>query len=95
MDKKSPPGDTTSKKSFRPATGSEIEVDSAPTIEAKTKGFFVRTLVMAALAAITITGTYGLFYQKYGPLQSTWVVVGPIVGAMVNHYFGGHRRDSG
>jgi len=83
------------KKRFEPAPGTELEVDSVPTIEAKTKGFFVRTLVLAALAAISVTGAYGLFYQKYGPLQSTWVVVGPIVGAMVNHYFGGNRRDSG
>jgi hypothetical protein len=85
----------TSKKRFQPAPGRDLEVDSVPTIEAKTKGFFVRTLVLASLAAIAVTGFYGLFYQKYGPLQSTWIVVGPIVGAMVNHYFGGHRRDSG
>ncbi len=83
------------KKRFQPAHGTEFEIDSVPTIEAKTKGFIVRAVISAALVALVVTGIYGLFYQKYGPLVSTWAVVGPIVGAMITHYFGGHRKDSG
>jgi hypothetical protein len=83
------------KKRFQPAPGRDFEVDSAPSIEARTKGFFVRTVVLASLGALAVTGAYGLSYHTYGPVQSTWVVVGPIMGAMVNHYFGNHRKDSG
>jgi hypothetical protein len=83
------------KKPYQPAPGKNFEIDPVPAIEAKTKGFFVRVLVTTALVAVATTGIFGLIYNKFGPLQSTWVVVGPIVGAMVNHYFGSPRKDSG
>jgi len=83
------------RKPFQPAPGRDFEVELGQTIEAKTKGFFVRVLVFAALSAVTTTGIYGLADNKFGPLQGIWVVVGPIVGAMVNHYFGSPRKDSG
>lgn len=81
------------KKPFQPAPGKDFDVEQVQAIEARTKGFFVRVLVLTALTAVATTGIYGLIYNRFAPLQSTWVVVGPIVGAMVNHYFGGHRKD--
>jgi hypothetical protein len=95
MGKQPKNGLSTTHKRFQPAPGTEFEIDSVPTIEAKTKGFIVRAVISAALVALVVTGIYGLFNQKYGPLVSTWAVVGPIVGAMITHYFGGHRKDSG
>jgi len=83
------------KKPFQPAPGRDFEIESVPAIEARTKGFFVSVLVTTSLIAVATTGIFGLIYNKFGPLQSTWVVVGPIVGAMVNHYFGSPRKDSG
>jgi hypothetical protein len=95
MEPHSPTGHEASKKRFQPAPGREFDIDPAPSIEANTKGFFVRTLVLAALCALSVTGLYGLAHQNYEPLQSTWNALGPIVGAIVLHYFGGHRKDSG
>jgi nitrate reductase NapE component len=95
MGKESKSNEKAIKKRFQPAPGRDFEIDSAPSIEARTKGFFVRTVVLASLCALAVTGAYGLLYHTYGPVQSTWVVVGPIMGAMINHYFGGHRKDSG
>jgi hypothetical protein len=82
-------------KQFQPAPGRDFEIESVPVLEARTKGFFVRAVVVTALGALIVTGLYGLATQKFSPLQSVWVVVGPIIGAMVNHYFGGHRKDTG
>jgi len=80
-------------KPFQPAPGRDIQIETVPAIEARTKGFFVRAVVPAALSALAVTGGYGILHKEYAPLQGVWVVVGPIVGAMVNHYFGGHGRD--
>jgi hypothetical protein len=81
-------------KPFQPAPGRDF-VEEAKTIEAKTKGFLLRILSISAPLALSVSGLYGLWYHNYGPLESLWVVIGPILGAMVNHYFGGHRKDSG
>jgi hypothetical protein len=80
-------------KRFQPATGHDFDLAPAPSIEATTKDFFVRTLVVAALFALALTGFFGLKTSEYGPIQTVWVVVGPIMGAMVNHYFGGRGKD--
>jgi len=82
-------------KPFQPAPGKEFELDPVPSIEARTKGFFVRISVLAGLSALAITGCFGLYFGNFGPIQSVWVVVGPIVGAMINHYFGSPRKDAG
>ncbi len=84
-----------SKGRFRPAPGKDFDLDPVPSIEAQTKGFLVRSIVLSAMFALLATGVYGLYYQKFSPVAGTWAVVGPIVGAMVNHYFSGHRKDSG
>jgi len=51
-------------KPFQPAPGKDFEIESVPTIEARTKGFFLRAVVLAALAALSITGIYGLYYHQ-------------------------------
>jgi hypothetical protein len=93
MDTNPGPGRRSTRKPFQPAPGRDIQIESVPTIEAKTKGFFLRALVSAALVSLSVTGVYGLVYRQFGPLQSVWIVVGPVMGAMINHYVGTHRRD--
>ena len=50
-------------------------------------------LILSALA-VSITGGYGLFTGNYAVVGAVWAIAGPLVGAVVGHYFG-PRKDSG
>jgi|HubBroStandDraft_1064217.scaffolds.fasta_scaffold102575_2 hypothetical protein len=84
-----------SKKPYQPAVGTEIEIDEVPTIEAKTRGFLARFIAISVGIAVAVTGAYGLVTGQYAAIEVVWAIAGPLVGAVVAHYFGVHRRDSG
>lgn len=79
-------------KPFQPAIGRAFEVEE---IEAKTSGFLVRSVALATVTAVGVSGLYGLATYNYMPVAVVWSVAGPIVGAMVTHYFGPQRNDTG
>lgn len=79
-------------KPFQPAIGSAFDVQE---IEAKTRGFLVRSVALATATAVGVSGSYGLVTHNYMPVAVVWSVAGPIVGAMVTHYFGPQRNDTG
>ena len=80
-------------KPYQPAIGEKFDVQEA---DAKTRGFLARSIALATIAAVAITGSYGLYTGKFGPVNAVWIVAGPIIGAVVNHYFGRHeRKDTG
>ena len=82
-------------KPYQPAIGIEFEVDEAATIEAKTRGFLARYIAMSVGAAVVVTGGYGLLTGSYVAVEVVWAVAGPIIGAIVSHYFGPPRKDTG
>ncbi len=82
------------KKPFRPAVGADFPVGETPAIEARTRGFLARYLTLAIGIAVLVTGVIGLRTGDYRALAAVWIVTGPIVGAVVNHYFGSSRKDS-
>jgi len=82
-------------KPLQPAVGTEIEIDDVPAIEAKTRGFLARFIAISVAIAIAVTGSYGLMTGQFGAVEVVWAIAGPLVGAIVAHYFGVHRRDSG
>jgi len=82
-------------KPFQPAVGTEIEIDEVPTIEAKTRGFLARFIAISVAIAIAVTGSYGLVTGQFAAIEVVWAIAGPLVGAVVAHYFGAHRRNSG
>lgn len=54
-----------------------------------------RSIVLTTIAAVAAAGGYGLYTGKFGPVNAVWIVAGPIIGAVVSHYFGRHeRKDS-
>jgi hypothetical protein len=82
-------------KPFQPAIGGDFPVSEVPTIEAKTRGFLTRSLIIVTGLAIVTTGSYGLWTGEYTAIIAVWAVAGPIVGAIVSHYFGVPRKDTG
>jgi len=49
------PSRSTSKKPYQPAVGTEIEIDEAPTIAAKTRGFLARLIAISVAVGTRIT----------------------------------------
>jgi hypothetical protein len=47
------------------------------------------------MAAIVVTGGYGLATGNHTPLITVWAIAGPFIGAMVAFYFGPQRSDTG
>jgi hypothetical protein len=88
-----PPRSGQRKKPFQPAIGTDFgRVDE---VEAKTRGFLARQIALAAVAGIAITGGYGLISGNYMAVITVWAIAGPIIGAIVSHYFGPGRSDTG
>ena len=79
-------------KPFQPAIGKEFEVEE---IEAKTRGFIARVIVSLMAAALIVTWVYWLLKGSYAPLSLVWGIGGPLIGAIVGHYFGPKRTDTG
>jgi hypothetical protein len=80
------------RKRYQPAIGAAFDIDQVPTIEAKTRGFLARLIALSAAAAIAVAATNGLMNGRYAALEVVWAVVGPLVGALMTHYFGTYRR---
>ena len=80
-------------KLFQPAIGRDFEIADAAVIEARTRGVLASGLSAFVAAAVTVTGAYGLATGRFAPLQITWAVAGPLVGAIASYYCGRDRRD--
>jgi hypothetical protein len=90
--RKSPYRSNGSRKPFQPAVGSDFgRVDE---VEAQTRGFLARTIAMAAIVGVTASGAYGFLTGNTTPVVTVWAIVGPIIGAVVSHYFGPHRSET-
>jgi hypothetical protein len=86
---------TSARKPYQPFPGRDIEVHEVHLAQEKNRGFLVRLIAVATLLAVGITGIYGLVTGAYFAVVAVWSVAGPLMGAMVAHYFGSHRKDSG
>lgn len=84
----------TDRKPFQPAIGRNFDIETAPTVEARTRGVLARGITLFAGAVIILTGAYGLVTAEFMPLMATWAVAGPIVGAIIAYYFGPQRTDT-
>jgi hypothetical protein len=76
-------------KPFQPAIGREFGVQE---VEAKTRGYLARLLASSAVIGVLVTGGYGLITGNYTAVIAAWSVAGPIIGALVTHYFGPQRN---
>jgi hypothetical protein len=81
------------KKPFQPAPGTDY--GAVEDLEAKTRGFLARLFAVTAVVVVAVTGGYGLVTGNYIAVLEVWAIAGPIIGAMVNHYFGPPRNDTG
>jgi hypothetical protein len=85
------PSDTgKAKKPYQPAIGRDFDVEE---LEANTRGFIVRITVPAAVIGLAISGIYSLVTRNSMVVLGVWSAVGPIIGAILGHYFG-PRRDT-
>lgn len=84
----------TNRKPYQPAIGREFDLETSPTVEARTRGVLARGIVLFAGLVIASTGLYGLITGDFTPLIASWAVAGPIVGAIVTYYFGPQRTDT-
>jgi hypothetical protein len=80
-------------KPFQPAIGTDI--GGVEDVEAKTRDFLARSIVLASGSMVAVTGGYGLITGIYTPLIAVWAVAGPLIGAVVTYYFGPQRNDTG
>jgi len=85
---------SSAKGRFTPAVGAEFDVEEAPVIDAKTRGFVARAIVLAVGAALIVAGSYGLVTRNFMPVEVVWAIGGPLIGAVVAYYFG-PRKDTG
>ncbi len=78
---------------FQPRIGREFDLDDVHVLEARTRGFLSRAITVGAGGAVAVTGTYGLATGNYIAVEIVWAVAGPMLGAMVTHYFGFSGKD--
>jgi hypothetical protein len=64
-------------------------------VEAQTRDFLAKAIVVAAGVALATTGVYGLFTGNFNIVIAVWAVAGPLVGGVVTYYFGPQRNDTG
>jgi hypothetical protein len=81
------------KKPYQPAIGTDF--GTIREVEAKTRGFLARVIASTAAMGIVATGAYGLVTSNYTAVITVWAIAGPIIGALVSHYFGPQRNDKG
>ncbi len=80
-------------KPYQPAIGTDF--GRVEEVEAQTRGFLARFIALAAATSIAVTGIYGLVTGRYMAVITVWAIAGPIIGAVVSHYFGPQRNDTG
>jgi uncharacterized membrane protein YoaK (UPF0700 family) len=80
-------------KPFQVSVGSDF--GTIEDVDAKTRGFIARAVVLAAIVGVVAAGLYGLFTGNFMAVASVWAVAGPLIGAVVAYYFGPQRNDTG
>jgi hypothetical protein len=80
------------RKPFQPAIGRDF--GRVEEVEARTRGFLARTVALAAVSGVAVTGGYGLMVGNFMAVITVWAIAGPIIGAVVAHYFGPRRSDT-
>src|ERR1700733_2747938 len=91
-DKKSPRSGQR-KKPYQPAIGTDFGI--VEEVEAKTRSFLARVFTVSTATVVAVTGGYGLITGNYLAVITVWAIAGPIIGAVVSHYFGPQRNDTG
>jgi hypothetical protein len=71
----------------------DFELHEVHRIDAQTRGFLSRAIAVAAGGAVATTGVYGLATGNYLAIEVVWAVAGPMLGALVTHYFGPAGKD--
>jgi len=79
---------------FRPRIGRDFDLEEVHVIDARTRGFLSRAVAIGSFTGIGITGGYGLATGNYVAVEVIWAVAGPMLGAMVTHYFGSAGKDT-
>nr|WP_294504358.1 hypothetical protein [uncultured Rhodopila sp.] len=88
------PWSRTSDRRFQPRIGRDFELEDAYVIDATARGFLSRTIAIGVGGAVAVTGVYGLATGSYLAVEVVWAVAGPMLGALVTHYFGSTGKDS-
>jgi hypothetical protein len=78
---------------FQPRIGRDFELEDAYVIDAKARGFLSRAIAIGAGGAVAVTGAYGLATGSYLAVEVVWAVAGPMLGALVTHYFGSTGKE--
>ena len=81
------------KKPFQPAIGTDF--GTVEEVEAKTRGFVARVIASTTVLAVAIIGGYGLMTGNHTAAITVWAMAGPIAGAVISHYFGPQRNNTG
>jgi hypothetical protein len=81
------------KKPYQPAIG--FDFGKVEEVEAKSRGYLIRAIVLLSATAIIATGGYALTTGNHTPLITVWAIAGPFIGALVAYYFGLQRNDTG
>lgn len=79
-------------KPFQPAPGRDF--GQVEEVEAKTRGFLARVVVLGSMVGLAVSGCYSLVTGQYVVVLGVWGVVGPFLSAILTHYFG-PVRDTG
>lgn len=94
---------------FKVRIGSSFEIDDlsiedtdgvAPVAQAaevvaaaSTRAFVVRAVVYAVLVALLGAAAIGVYTADFGHLSAVWMATGPLIGAIVGHYFRANEED--
>ena len=87
------PWPRTADRRFEPRIGRDFELEDAYVIDAKARGFLSRAIAIGAGGAVAVTGAYGLATGSYLAVEVVWAVAGPMLGALVTHYFGSTGKE--
>ena len=79
---------------FHPRVGEAFDLEEVYVIDARARGFLSRAIAVGSGGAVAISGCYGLATGSYIAVQVVWAVAGPLLGAMVTHYFGSTGRNT-
>lgn len=83
----------TAPRSYQPAIGTDF--GKVVEVEAVTRGFLARIIATTAATGIVFAGGYSFLTGRYTAVITVWAVAGPIIGALMSHYFGPQRSDIG
>lgn len=80
-------------KPFQLVIGKEFE--NVEEVEAKIRGFIAKTLILAAVVGLAFAGFHGFYTGNFVAVAAVWAVAEPVIGAVVSHYFGPERDNTG